>query len=43
MAAAAVLGGFAGARLAQRLPPAGMRAFAVAVGLFAAGKLLWAG
>jgi uncharacterized membrane protein YfcA len=43
MALAAVLGGFAGARLAQRLPPAGMRAYAVAVGLFAAGKLLWAG
>jgi len=43
MAAAAMAGGFAGARLAQRLPPAGMRAFAVAVGLFAAGKLLWAG
>jgi uncharacterized membrane protein YfcA len=43
MAAAAVLGGFLGARLAQRLPPAGMRGFAVAVGLYAAGRMLWAG
>lgn len=40
MAAASILGGFVGARLAQRLPPAGMRAFAIAVGLFAAGKML---
>ena len=39
MAAASILGGFAGARLAQRLPPAGMRGFAIAVGLFAAGKM----
>ncbi len=42
MAAAAIAGGFAGARLAQRLPPAGMRAFAIGVGLFAAAKLLLA-
>ena len=28
-----------GARLAQRLPPAGMRGFAIAVGLFAAAKM----
>jgi uncharacterized membrane protein YfcA len=40
MAAASIAGGFLGARLAQRLPPAGMRGFAIAVGLFAAGKLL---
>lgn len=40
MAAASIAGGYAGARLAQRLPPAGMRAFAIAVGLFAAGKML---
>jgi uncharacterized membrane protein YfcA len=39
MAGANVAGGFLGARLAQRLPPAGMRAFAIAVGLFAAGKM----
>lgn len=42
MAAAAMVGGFLGARLAQRLPPAGMRGFAVAVGLYAAGRMLWA-
>lgn len=40
MAAASILGGFVGARLAQKLPPAAMRAFAIAVGLFAAGKML---
>lgn len=40
MAVASIAGGYAGARLAQRLPPAGMRAFAIAVGLFAAGKML---
>ena len=39
MAVASIAGGFAGARLAQRLPPAGMRGFAIAVGLFAAGKM----
>jgi uncharacterized membrane protein YfcA len=39
MAAASIAGGFVGARLAQRLPPAGMRGFAIAVGLFAAVKL----
>ncbi len=39
MAAASIAGGFLGARLAQRLPPSGMRAFAIAVGLFAAGKM----
>jgi uncharacterized membrane protein YfcA len=39
MAVANIGGGFAGARLAQRLPPAGMRGFAIAVGLFAAGKM----
>lgn len=40
MAAASILGGFVGAHLAQRLPPAAMRGFAIAVGLFAAGKML---
>ncbi len=39
MAAASVAGGFAGTHLAKRLPPAGMRAFAIAVGLYAAGKM----
>jgi uncharacterized protein len=39
MAAASIAGGFLGARLAMRLPPAGMRGFAIAVGLFAAGKM----
>ncbi len=39
MAVASIAGGFLGARVAQRLPPAGMRGFAVAVGLFAAVKL----
>ena len=39
MAASSIAGGFVGARLAQRLPPAGMRAFAIAVGLFAAVKM----
>jgi uncharacterized membrane protein YfcA len=40
MAAASIAGGFLGARLAQRLPPVGMRLFAIGVGLFAAGKML---
>ncbi len=40
MAAASIGGGFVGAWLAQRLPPTAMRAFAVAVGLVAAGKIL---
>jgi len=39
MAVANTLGGFVGARLAQRLPPAGMRGVAVAVGLYAALRL----
>jgi uncharacterized protein len=39
MAAASIAGGFLGARLAQRLPPSGMRIFAIAVGLFAAMKM----
>jgi uncharacterized membrane protein YfcA len=39
MALASIAGGFAGARLAQRLPPAGMRGFAIAVGLYAAGRM----
>ena len=39
MAAASIAGGFVGARLAQRLPPAGMRGFAIAVGLYAAVRI----
>ncbi len=39
MAVCSIVGGFAGARLAQRLPPAGMRGFAIAVGLYAAGRM----
>jgi uncharacterized membrane protein YfcA len=39
MAAASIAGGFLGARLAQRLKPTSMRGFAIAVGLFAAGKM----
>ena len=41
MAGASIVGGLLGALLAQRLPPAGMRGFAIAVGLFAAGKMLF--
>ena len=40
MAVGASAGGFAGARLALRLPPAAMRGVAVAVGLYAAGQML---
>jgi uncharacterized membrane protein YfcA len=43
MAVGALLGGFAGARLAQRLAPGPTRAVAVAVGLLAAGKILLSG
>jgi uncharacterized membrane protein YfcA len=39
MAVASIAGGFVGARLAQRLPPAGMRGFAIAVGLYAAARM----
>ncbi len=39
MAAASIAGGFLGARLAMKLPPSAMRGFAIAVGLFAAGKM----
>ncbi len=39
MMVASTAGGFVGARLAQRLPPTGMRAFAIAVGIFAAVKM----
>jgi len=41
MAVSAALGGWVGAHLAQRLPPAGMRGVAIAVGLYAAGRMLW--
>jgi uncharacterized protein len=40
MAVASIVGGFLGARLAQRLPPAGMRLFAIAVGVVAAARFL---
>jgi uncharacterized membrane protein YfcA len=42
MAVASVAGGFGGAKIAQRLPPAGMRAVAIGIGLYAAGRFLWA-
>ena len=41
MATASIAGGFAGARLAQRLPPAGMRAVAITIGVVAAAKFLF--
>jgi uncharacterized protein len=41
MAVASMVGGWLGALVAQRLPPAGMRAFAVVVGLAAAAKFFW--
>ena len=43
MAVASLAGGFLGARLAQRLPPGAMRAFAIAVGVFAAARILLGG
>lgn len=39
MAIASIAGGFAGTHLAKRLPPAGMRGFAIMVGLYAAVKM----
>jgi uncharacterized membrane protein YfcA len=42
MAAACIAGGFVGTHLAKRLPPAGMRGFAIAVGLYAAGRMFLA-
>jgi uncharacterized membrane protein YfcA len=39
MASASIAGGFVGTHLAKRLPPAGMRGFAILVGLYAAVKL----
>ncbi|HSM91709.1 MAG TPA: sulfite exporter TauE/SafE family protein [Anaeromyxobacteraceae bacterium] len=39
MAVFALLGGWLGARVAQRLNPAGMRTIAIAVGLYAAARL----
>jgi uncharacterized protein len=43
MAVASLAGGFLGARLAQRLAPGAMRAFAVAVGVLAAARIFLAG
>jgi hypothetical protein len=43
MAVASWVGGWVGALVAQKLPPAGMRAFAICIGLFAAGKFLLRG
>jgi uncharacterized membrane protein YfcA len=40
MMVASMVGGYVGAHVAQRLPASAMRAVAIAVGLFAAGKLL---
>lgn len=42
MAVASSGGGWAGAHLAQRLPPLAMRGVAIAVGLYAAGRMLLA-
>jgi uncharacterized membrane protein YfcA len=42
MAAASIVGGFAGSHLAKRLPPAWMRGIAIAVGLYAAGRMFLA-
>lgn len=41
MAAASLVGGFVGALVAQKLPPAAMRGFAILVGLVAAVKFLF--
>jgi uncharacterized membrane protein YfcA len=43
MMVAATLGGFAGARLARRLPAAGVRAVVVVTGLVMAGAFFWRG
>lgn len=43
MAVASGVGGVLGAMLARRMAPAAMRAFAIAVGVFAAGKILLTG
>jgi len=40
MAAASIVGGFLGAKLAQRLPPLGMRLFAIGIGVYAAVRFL---
>jgi uncharacterized membrane protein YfcA len=40
MAAASIVGGFVGAKIAQRLPPLGMRLFAIGVGVYAAAQFL---
>jgi uncharacterized membrane protein YfcA len=42
MATASIAGGFVGAQLAKRLPPAGMRGFAILVGLYAAVRMFLA-
>jgi uncharacterized membrane protein YfcA len=42
LALANTAGGWAGARLAQRLPPLAMRLVAIGVGLYAAGRMLFA-
>jgi uncharacterized protein len=39
MAVASIGGGFMGAKLAQRLPPLGMRLFAIGVGIYAAVRM----
>jgi len=40
MAIASIVGGFIGAALAKRLPPAGMRGFSILVGLYAAVRIM---
>jgi uncharacterized membrane protein YfcA len=42
MAVASIVGGVIGSSLARRLPPGAMRAIAIAIGVFAAGKILLA-
>ena len=41
LAVANLVGGWVGAHLAQRLPPVGMRAVAIGVGLYAAGRMIF--
>jgi uncharacterized membrane protein YfcA len=42
MAISSIAGGYAGSHLAKRLPPAGMRGFAIAVGVYAAARMFLA-
>jgi uncharacterized membrane protein YfcA len=42
MAISSIAGGYAGSHLAKRLPPSGMRGFAIAVGVYAAARMFLA-